>query len=67
MERAQTDATLVEGGAVRDIGNGQTWIFPSESQCLECHTEAAGRALGLETAQLNRASRIRRPVARRTS
>ena len=50
----QTDATLVEGGAVRDIGNGQNWIFPSESQCLECHTSAAGRALGLETAQLNR-------------
>jgi mono/diheme cytochrome c family protein len=44
----------LEGGAVRDIGGGQQWIFPSESQCFECHTEAAGRALGLETAQLNR-------------
>jgi len=51
---AQTDATLLEGGAVRDLGSGQSWIFPSESQCLECHTDAAGRALGLETAQLNR-------------
>jgi len=51
---AQTDATLLEGGAVRDLGNGQSWIFPSESQCLDCHTEAAGRALGLETSQLNR-------------
>jgi uncharacterized repeat protein (TIGR03806 family) len=50
----QTDATLVEGGAVRDIGNGQNWIFPSETQCLDCHTDAARRALGLETAQLNR-------------
>lgn len=50
----QTDATLLQGGAVRDIGGGQQWIFPSESQCLECHTNAAGRALGLETAQLNR-------------
>jgi uncharacterized repeat protein (TIGR03806 family) len=49
----QTDATLVEGGATRDIG-GQDWIFPSEGQCLECHTGAANRALGLETAQLNR-------------
>jgi uncharacterized repeat protein (TIGR03806 family) len=49
----QTDATLVEGGAVRDIG-AQDWIFPSESQCLDCHTQAANRALGLETAQLNR-------------
>ena len=26
----QTDATLVEGGAERDIGNGQNWSFPSE-------------------------------------
>jgi uncharacterized repeat protein (TIGR03806 family) len=51
---AQTEAALVEGGAVRDIGGGQNWIFPSESQCLDCHTEAAGHALGLETAQLNR-------------
>jgi hypothetical protein len=50
----QTDATLVEGGATVDIGNGQNWIFPSEAQCLECHTTAANRALGLETAQLNR-------------
>jgi uncharacterized repeat protein (TIGR03806 family) len=50
----QTDATLLQGGAQRDIGNGQTWIFPSESQCLECHTSIAGRSLGLETAQLNR-------------
>jgi uncharacterized repeat protein (TIGR03806 family) len=50
----QTDAALVEGGATVDIGNGQNWIFPSEAQCLECHTTAANRALGLETAQLNR-------------
>ncbi len=50
----QSDAALVEGGAVRDIGNGQNWIFPSEDECLVCHTDAARRALGLETAQLNR-------------
>jgi uncharacterized repeat protein (TIGR03806 family) len=50
----QTDATLVEGGADRDIGNGQIWRFPSEDECLVCHTAAANRALGLETAQLNR-------------
>jgi len=50
----QSDATLVQGGAVRDVGGGQNWIFPSESQCLECHTAVAGRSLGLESAQLNR-------------
>lgn len=50
----QTDATLVAGGATRDLGGGVQWVFPSEAQCLECHTSAAGRSLGLETAQLNR-------------
>jgi hypothetical protein len=33
--------------------NGQTWDFPSEAQCLQCHTEAAGRTLGLEIGALN--------------
>jgi uncharacterized repeat protein (TIGR03806 family) len=45
------DATLVRGGK-RVAINGQTWIYPSEAQCLQCHTEAAGRSLGLETRQL---------------
>ena len=49
---AQTDATRVEGGKVVNIG-GQDWIYPSEGQCMECHTAAAGFALGPETAQLN--------------
>jgi uncharacterized repeat protein (TIGR03806 family) len=49
----QTDATLLRGGAQRDVGGAQPWIFPSETECLECHTSAAGRSLGLETAQLN--------------
>ncbi len=47
----QTDATLVVGGKQATVG-GQTWIFPSSAQCLQCHTEVAGRALGLETRQL---------------
>ena len=46
-----TDATLVRGGKQVTIGD-QTWIYPSEAQCLQCHTEAAGRSLGLETKQL---------------
>ena len=50
---AGTDATRVIGGKTTTV-NGQTWIFPSEAQCLTCHTTAAGRGLGLETAQLNR-------------
>lgn len=48
----QTDATRVVGGKIAQVG-AQSWIFPSEAQCLACHTEGAGRSLGLETAQLN--------------
>jgi hypothetical protein len=33
--------------------NGQTWDFPSEAQCLQCHNQAAGRTLGLEIGTLN--------------
>jgi uncharacterized repeat protein (TIGR03806 family) len=30
------------------------WTFPSQSQCLSCHTQATGRVLGLNTLQFNR-------------
>lgn len=49
---AQTDATLVSGGMVAKIG-AQDWTYPSEAECLQCHTAAAGHTLGLETRQLN--------------
>lgn len=45
------DATLVRGGKRVTVG-AQEWIYPSEAQCMQCHTEAAGRSLGLETKQL---------------
>ncbi len=47
-----TDATRVVGGKTVQVA-GQTWEFPSEAQCLQCHTAAAGRSLGLEIGQLN--------------
>jgi uncharacterized repeat protein (TIGR03806 family) len=47
-----TDATRVVGGKAVQVA-GQSWLFPSEAQCLVCHTSAAGRTLGLEVAQLN--------------
>lgn len=49
----QTDATLVSGRLTEQVEN-QTWIYPSGSECLKCHTTAAGRSLGLETGQMNR-------------
>jgi uncharacterized repeat protein (TIGR03806 family) len=47
-----TEATRVSGGKAVQVA-GQTWQFPSEEQCLQCHTAAAGRSLGLEIGQLN--------------
>jgi mono/diheme cytochrome c family protein len=47
-----TDATRVIGGKTVQVA-GQSWLFPSEAQCLVCHTAAAGRSLGLEQSQLN--------------
>ncbi len=61
---AQTEANLLAGaetglyevpdasapGGVRS----QTWNFPSRTDCLNCHTSAAGRILGIRTRQLNR-------------
>jgi uncharacterized repeat protein (TIGR03806 family) len=48
----QTDATRVIGGKSVTVA-GHEWLFPSEDQCLQCHTQAAGRSLGLEIGQLN--------------
>jgi uncharacterized repeat protein (TIGR03806 family) len=50
-----SDAELLDATLTRNIG-GQDWIYPSRANCLECHTEAAGRSLGLELGQLNRAA-----------
>jgi len=51
---AGTDAELLDSGKTKQVG-GRTWKYPSRSECLGCHTDAAGGTLGLETAQLNRA------------
>ncbi len=50
---AQTEAFLVppEGQSVRR--GGQVWDIPSRTACFQCHTEVAGRTLGLEIGQLN--------------
>lgn len=47
------EARLLEGGKSVVI-DGFGWSFPSRSMCSSCHTAAAGRTLGLMTAQFNR-------------
>jgi uncharacterized repeat protein (TIGR03806 family) len=50
---AQTEATLVSGqGKARSLP-GLEWSYPSTAQCFTCHSDAAGRSLGLEVRQLN--------------
>lgn len=48
--QAGTQATLVSGETLIPQHN---WTIPSRTQCLQCHTDAAGVSLGLEVAQLN--------------
>lgn len=48
----ETAATRVVGGKTRSV-QGQSWIYPSEGACLQCHTSAAGFSLGPEISQLN--------------
>ncbi len=50
---AETEATRVRNGKVVNI-DGQDWVYPDEAECLRCHTDIAGVALGPETAQMNR-------------
>lgn len=50
---AQTEATLVTAdGKARSLP-GLEWSYPSTAQCFTCHSDAAGRSLGLEVRQLN--------------
>ena len=52
---SETAASRIIGGKTAAKGPAsQTWIYPSEGQCLACHTGIAGFSLGPETAQLNR-------------
>lgn len=47
-----SDAELLPADRTVEF-EGHTWTFPSRSQCLQCHTSAAGRVLGPRIEQLN--------------
>jgi uncharacterized repeat protein (TIGR03806 family) len=49
---AGTQATLAGEGET--VLADRSWTAPSRTQCMQCHTSAAGRTLSLEVAQLNR-------------
>jgi len=51
---AGDDAFWVPNGAQVELPSGAFWSIPSQAQCMQCHTEAAGRTLGPDTAQMNR-------------
>ncbi len=57
-----SDADLLEHTRVEDVG-GLVWTYPSRSQCLSCHTESAGRTLGLDLQQMNGSPELDRLAA----
>ncbi len=59
---AGTEADLAPAGSTSRVitinepggPRSQTWTFPGRSDCLSCHTAAAGAILGVRTEQVNR-------------
>jgi uncharacterized repeat protein (TIGR03806 family) len=47
-----SDALLLPGSKLKSAG-AQSWYYPARSECLLCHSEAAGRSVGLELGQLD--------------
>jgi uncharacterized repeat protein (TIGR03806 family) len=54
-----TDADLLDAAGLDEVlavhGQPQIWRHPGRSECLQCHTPAAGFVLGVRARQLNRA------------
>jgi uncharacterized repeat protein (TIGR03806 family) len=63
----QSDAELIGKNSLEKTyplpgGGEQTWQFPSRTDCMICHNEKAGFALGVNSWQFNRKSQIQRLV-----
>ena len=52
-----TNAFRLDQGEVHEVG-GRMWTFPSSNDCSRCHSAAAGRALGIRQAQLDRGTQL---------
>lgn len=50
---AGTDAVLVREPRTVDLGSGRTWALDTAPACMRCHSESAGRVLGLDLRQLS--------------
>ncbi len=48
----ESDAQLLTDTKTKTVGSA-TWTYPSRTDCMRCHTEAAGFSLGPEVGQLN--------------
>jgi len=50
----QSDADLVAAAGLDEVlSPSRTWRYPSRSECMTCHTPAAGHALSFNTRQIN--------------
>jgi uncharacterized repeat protein (TIGR03806 family) len=57
-DEAGREAELALEGATLELGEGTRWTVPSWRQCRDCHTDAAGFVLGIETAQIHRGTQL---------
>jgi uncharacterized repeat protein (TIGR03806 family) len=53
VDRATKNYQITDASAPGGMRT-QTWNFPSQTDCMSCHTSVAGYALGVQTRQLNR-------------
>lgn len=49
----QTEAYLLNDSKTKTLSNGQVYYFPSQNDCLTCHTHASQHVLGFNPYQLN--------------
>jgi uncharacterized repeat protein (TIGR03806 family) len=56
-DEQQTDAKVITDRTSVTFNTGKRtvpWAYPSQEDCMKCHTKEGGSALGPETAQMNR-------------